>query len=991
MGSLFSETGKLDNQEIRKQILELTKKLKIQVNPKLIDTVIDEFWFHDFYNHFIGDKEYFKTLLKYLEKSEFKEFNRFDYYSFLFNKTIKKSEQESFYKLALFFEKRQTDRLELKNFDKKIKELGLTIKTYGVEVLKKKHLIKIEKVEEVEYCIWEHHSLTEFLVAKWLLEKENLIDEFVKLAILEQEGITAFKGSWVGVLRFLLESNKQKETIEWLLDFLEKFPDNFDDNLGELITFVIDKQNIQINSRIFKLIYEYYFKQLTWLPVWTRSNLSKFISAENYQRLKKDIKQWPKKTETFVKRGNVVAIIGGMLEGKHSLINKKEKDYWKKTLIKFAIKPNDDGNGVLQRHCFKALEYYKDENIIKQLEPLNLLGSTDSLLREAFIELCSSMPNSKVAINNLIEGLKNGSNIYARHGLYKITNQQAFVYFLKQISKDEVFLKEFLKHESIFDKAEGDQQILEKMEKWGKQNLVLLKKLFSSFLTAIERHEIDNSNFLQELAKIIGKLDKNFLFELIGKISKNKEDKTARDFYDLKNIFALLLTSNNLKNYIKEAKKFPKDVSRWAYDAIYIAKRVNGITGGLVYQKAIKLKVIKEVDHTSNQWEERDKKIEQDRLDQFVNFLEPAPGKYIIQVFKNYLQNTKEFDEFFKTKKGKLAKRRLIYLVKNEVLEKADPRKFKVKLAEPKNSGRFTWSQIASYYGDVLEVANIFNLNVSKYRQKIINFIPYCFSPSQVLNLVKEISDKEFSWVNKVFINPDDDRRYLTPSTYLYLIKQYADRDTKLKSVKKVLLSMIDDLDMEERNRMGAIESLTTLIDKKDIKTKEYLKKIKSKFNKPEFIKVIDDLLIQVFHDDGSINNRFKLLKQEIKFNRPVGGHSVGKDEMELDYLANAKPLIELKNKKYLPKFFDLLDYSFKFSQKLKTSKDKKDFAEYINYLWKIVTIFVDELKNKGSFKPLLRLEKWIENHKGYENLNWLAKRVVELRKSYINEIGIID
>ena len=478
MRNFFTEKGKLDNKIIRERIVNQAKKLNFSIKVSLVDEIVDQFWFHDFYNHFIADKKYFEILLKYLEKIEFKKFNRFNYYYFLFNKITKKSERDNFHKLALFFEKQQSDRLKPEGFNKLIKRLDLPVKTYRVEALTKRHLVKLEIVEEVEFVIWEHHTLTEFLVAEYLLQKENPIEEFKKLAILKQEGITAFKPSWSGVLRFLLESTKGVETLGWLLTFLETHSDNFDDKLGELIAFVVNNPDEKTKSRIFNLIYQTYFDQLIWIPVWTRSNLYKFIDKSSYKRLKLDIKKWKNKTETFVRRGNVVAIVGGMLEGKHPSINKTEKTFWKKTLIKFAIKPDDNGNGVLQRHCFKALEYYEDEQIIKQLEPLNLLESTDSLVRESFIELCSSIPSSKMAINNLIEGLKKGSDIYARHGLYKIDDQKAFVYFLKLITKDQIFLKEFLKHESIFDKQEGDKQIINKIKACFKNELQKRRLLF---------------------------------------------------------------------------------------------------------------------------------------------------------------------------------------------------------------------------------------------------------------------------------------------------------------------------------------------------------------------------------------------------------------------------------------------------------------------------------------------------------------------------------
>jgi len=995
MRNFFTETGKLDNNLIREKIISQAKKLNLPIRLSFVDQIIDEFWFHDFYNHFVADKVYFDFLLKYLEKNKFKEFNRFDYYSFLFNKIVKKSERENFQKLALFFEKQQTDRLKPSEFKKLIKKLSLPVKEYGIEALEKRHLIKIEKVEEIEYFIWKHHSLTEFLVAEYLLKKENTVKELIKLAVLEHEGVTAFKPSWSGVLRFLLESSEKNNVLDWLLTFLEQYPDNFDDNLGELITFIINKPDNKTKSRIFNLIYQYHFDELNWISVWIRNNLYKFIDKDSYKRLKIDIKKWKNKTETFVRRGNVVAIIDGMLKNNSLFINGEEKKFWKKTFIKFAIKPDDDGNGVLQRHCLKALGNYKDdEKVLKKIASVKLFDSSDSLVRDAFISLCGSMINFNIAIDYLIEGMKKGSYIYARHGLYLIKTKTSFKYFFTKISKDEQFLKAFLKHEKIFDKEEGDWQLLEMAKSLkGKTNLNLLKKVFFSFIKIEDFHHIENSEFIKQLVIIIRDQDKNFLFELIDQINLDDTDKTSRDFYDLKGIFALLLTPQNLNLYIKQTKKYSEKISRWAFNSIYVAKRINGKIGEMVYQKAIKLKHIQEIDTQPNKWEQRDKQIKEDRLKEFKRLLEPKPGKYFLDVFKYYLQNEKEFDEFFKTKDGVKAKKRLIKLIITEILEKVNPRDFKVKLSESKSSSQFTWSLLASYYGDVLEIANLFDLPTDKYRQQIIDFIPYCFSPSEVLNLIEDINDKDLIWVNKVMGDINNDKRYLIPGTYIYLLKEYSERGSKLTKASKTLLSIAKDKDIQDHQRISAIETLSIILNKSNSKERKDIIELRPKVKDVGLITAIDDLLIKVYQEKKAISRRFRKLRKPIKHDRrKIAGvvHTPSSGELEISYFAFAKPLIELNNEKYSQDFFKLLGYSFAALKELKTTKEKQGYWEYINYLWRIVIKFVDGLKSSGSFKPFLELEEQIEKYEGYENVNWLKHRIKELRKSYINEIGIL-
>ena len=65
-----------------------------------------------------------------------------------------------------------------------------------------------------------------------------------------------------------------------------------------------------------------------------------------------------------------------------------------------------------------------------------------------------------------------------------------------------------------------------------------------------------------------------------------------------------------------------------------------------------------------------------------------------------------------------------------------------------------------------------------------------------------------------------------------------------------------------------------------------------------------------------------------------------------------------------------------------------KGYREYVNYLWRIVIAYVENLKENGSFKPLLTLEDWVSKNAPERDSNWLKARISELRKVYINEIG---
>jgi len=746
-------------------------------------------------------------------------------------------------------------------------------------------------------------------------------------------------------------------------------------------------------KKIFELIYNSYFDRIVWLPVWARNRISKFVDAEFYKRLKEDIKEWSNTTETFVRRGNVVSIVEGLFEVESKLLAPHEKKFWENTLIEFANNPNDDGNGVLQRHSLSALAYFKDDKIIPLVAQKCFDETQDSLVRDEFIQFCiNTAPNSKPAIMYFIKGVKKGSTIYARHGLYKITAKKAIGYLLSKISKDEEFLKSFLKHESIFDKEGADKELIRNIKKQvGPKIIKELKKLIFTVFRIEVYYKEDQSNFLRQIAQLICKQYSGYIFEVLDDIkNENDEQKIDRLFYDSKEFLALLLTKDNVKQYFESLEGFPARTRNNAQYAVYAAKRINGDIGEQVYQEAVKLGFVQKVkeDKSLKYLERQETKRKQEIYDAFVKQLEPSPGKYNPGVFKYFLQNRKNIETQWEDKD----KKRLTKLAIEEGIRKINPRQFKVTIPD-KSTRRFSWSSVASYYGDVLQVVNSLAPDeVEEYKQQIIDFIPFAFSDdmSLILDLIPEVKDEDLTFVNKVMSNPKDDKRYLIPGSYIYMIGQYAKRGCKLKSVKSVLLSFIGDKDIPDYEQRAALENLAFFIDDSDKKTKAFLKDVFKKSEDKELSKTANALLITVYKDEDSINWRFTQLRTPIKFdkNRVEGiEHSVGPEERELDTLAFAKPLLNLQDEKYLPKFFDLLIYSFKV---VEGKRDKK-YWDYVNYLWRIVIAFIENLKEKGSFKPLLTLEDWASKHSGYENSNWLVARIRELRKVYIDSIGRIS
>jgi len=994
----INSDAKLKNPEIKKQILQYRYSLGFSPTDNLADDIIQQFWFHDFYNSLISDDVFLKHLLAYLDKRKPIKFGRFDFYSFLFDQVIKYGKNRLILqKIALAFEKLQLDALNPSEYIKLLTNASIPKGKFDILWMEKNHLGKIGKRDGEKLFIWEHHTLTEFLTAEYLLGQNNFLGEFQKLAILEQEGITAFKPSWSGVLRFLLESPRGSEVIEWIISFLKIHKENIDDNLSELLAFEDIDITDEIRKIIFDLIYDSYFERLVWLPVWTRNRLSNFIGKEAYARIKNDLREWSNETESFIRRANIVSIVEGLLEKESKLITAEEEKFWRKTLINFANNPNDSGNGVLQRHSLSALTYFKDEKLIPIVAQKCFEETQDSLIMDEFIQFCfKSDPNSKHTIDYLVKGIKKDSSIYARFGLYKITKRESIKYLLEKISKDDNFLKSFLHDESIFDKKDGDYQLIENIQKTlDKKILDLLKKTVFRIFRIPDYYQEEKSNFIKQTVLLINQEDKNFLFEVLGEIKESEDDtKALHLFFYYEETLALLLTSDNITLYFGKIKNFPKKVREHAVSVVYIAKQINGEIGKVVYDKSVNLKLVKPMDEKAANADEEQQQVKkkQEIYKNFLNFLEPSPGKYMTRVFQYFLQYRKEIEEQWDDKN----KKRLIQLAVDDNIKKIDPKEFKVTIPD-KNIRQFNWSSTASYYGDLLSVVKILAPEeIEKHRQEIINFIPYAFSDdmSLIMDLVEEIKDKDLAFVNKVMGDKKDDSRYLIPGTYIYLVGHYAKKGCKLQSTKPILRSFIGDKYIPDYEQEAALELLSFFIDDSDIETKEFLNNI---FNDEEvngqktiLAKAANAVLIMVFKDDKAIDWRFDQLKTPLKFNHhklEAGiAHFVGPEEEELDTLAFAKPLIQLQEAKYLPKFLDILQYSIEYAK-----KNGKEILWFTNYLWRIVISFVDNLKSNGSFEPLKILESFININKNEKNINWLRARIIALRISYVNNIGKVN
>src|SRR3990167_6429701 len=237
--SLFFDEKRYSNQEILKMLREAKWPSGYKPSGELIDNIVKEFWLYDYWVNLISDPVFYRFLYDFLYEKMVETFYRPDFYDYFFRKILSKYfkglklelNYVALQKVGLIFEKFQTDTISLDKYDKLIKKIYGGYFIFSSEWLVDNKLASIvvdEKNPDQKNLKWAHHSLTEYLTAEYILKQKNPIKEAEKLMVIKQEGITAFKPSWTGVLSFLLESELREKFILWAVSFSKEYTDTLD-------------------------------------------------------------------------------------------------------------------------------------------------------------------------------------------------------------------------------------------------------------------------------------------------------------------------------------------------------------------------------------------------------------------------------------------------------------------------------------------------------------------------------------------------------------------------------------------------------------------------------------------------------------------------------------------------------------------------------------------------------------------------------------------
>lgn len=874
-------------------------------------------------------------------------------------------------KLALIMEIYQANEISkdelMSFFDDTKSTLTLSLLAQiTIETFYDKSLIK----DNIQTISFENPEFQEYLASKELMRLGRL--EKTLYDIVVDKELQEIHPSWFNTLGFLLE--QRQDLLDKILNFgFKETKLVIDDEYSKLLLKLnYEKVNEETRRAIFKEILTHYQeREGLWLELDIAEGLSYFYDSTLSDFLKSWIDGRKHKQRLLVKRGNVASIIYFLLKNKS--LGYQDQRYWKKKLINFANDENE--NGVLQRRSLYALSEFKDHLLIKKVE--NAWRHRDELVQRAFLSFCyKTDSNCELSIKYFVEGTIQGF-LEARYGIWEISDKKGIKRFLRFLKDDMLFLQHFLEKESIFRDQDGKiaqniKVVLD--EEIAKLALDVLIKAFESKYT----YHAVSSNFIKSLTLLLKEHDSNFLFKLISRIKK--ADKLKANIFTFQNVFASVLEKNQVKRFINELLQIPKSkrLALWTLQQIKISDRKQRKE---IYKEGRK--------YLKKEYEEFEKFAQKERLQksesqeetvykEFQLKLEPEKGKYDPGVFRFYIKNK----EILEGKITEIEKKRIINLMTESVFEKFDPKEgyriFKINRRDS-NTTNFTWHAWNPIFADCIKLASLLKVDVSKYRQKIINFIPFAYYEDRkaIFKLIKGVKAKELKYVLSIY-KSDSDLKLFQPESFIKFVKEY-----KLKEATPFIEEFIKEEALSVYNRIEALRLIESLKPNKSFLEKIFKEYKVSEDESFQLSETANQLLIENYKDIKAISWRFNQLKERIfEFEEPRGAHWVGPQESELREKRLATPLIELKDISYINKFLDLLDFSFK-----KINENKR-YWSYVQYLWQIAFQYFDNLKFTRSYEPIKQLENFLQNNLNSDYSNWFKEKLKQLKRSYIVYIG---
>lgn len=832
------------------------------------------------------------------------------------------------------------------------------------------HSILRNNIETIEF---DNSEFQEYLAAKEISRMPDPNRAAFGFAV--DPDVKEIYSTWFNTLTFLVDM--QPDLLGQLVDFSGiRTTDTFkvmDDGFLIFLSrvnphFVLP----DLRRELFKTAISYHTRAGQWLPGELTSALPGFFDSSLEDFLKSAITEAEPKTGSarFVPLGNISYVVAYLLKEGAQL----DKTFWREKLLTYVADTNE--NGVLQRHALLALEYFNDPTIIDDLPSPT---TPDELVSQGFLSTYKELnPDHPKSVDAFIRAQKH-NDIHGRYGILALTKSDSLKTFLKKFVEDPDLRREFLDDSRIFN--DKDQEIVDHIAAVLDNEIKeLIKQALVAGVDHHVAHSAGGSNFLMGLWKLMRSDNPDFVTEMISRIKSTPDAKNG--LYWALPFFAQIMQEEDVPKYIDEMIAINEKWS--AFSTMQNVKLLSKRPDAEKIYEAGRSKLSDDY----KAWEERLKQpdthiIERNEgmLKEFQGLLEPSPGQFSYGVFDFYNDHKDTLDPLI-TKKNR---NRLAELITGTIFKFIDPAKHELKItAVHDGSKTYTTSSGIHAFGEALITAKHLNIDITPFRQHIIDFIPFAYTePLRVLfELVKNITPSEMVGVMNVYKLKQSDLWRHMPSSFVEAVEQF-----HISEAVPVLREFVKEAQWDAYVREHALKVADALApDPVFLKEIDTLYKA-SVDEKEKKLSDIANALLIINHGDGeAVRLRLgEISRRATAFQRTTGAgaHFVGDVEEEIHFGKTfAKPLMDLKYAGYEEEYLKLLD------EAMDVWSRGVQFQDYAGYMWGIVYAYFDNLKEKRSYAPLRLLEKKIAEMKSRDGANWLAARMMNLRRSYLAYLG---
>lgn len=844
-------------------------------------------------------------------------------------------------KLALIMEIYQSNEISYQDFvtfldDARSNILINLINNLSIEELLSKNIL----VREGDKILFEERSLQEFLAGCELIRIGNQKTVF-DLTVSEE--LLEINPSWINTTSFYLD--KQNDLLDKVIAFsfsnnpdLASIPNSYNEILTR-VSFAGLKSEQKVN--IFKQIVSNYNNIGIWIdiPVAKRlsslyeKNLSGFLK-EIYEKYKTD-----DLLSSSVIKGNVIFLIGVLQE--KELLSGDEIDYWKDRAIELV---NLSSNAVVIRHSLWTLRKFGDASVIpKVTKPKD---STDGLVAEAFLFLCAELdPNNSV--DYFFEAYSSSDinkKVAANTGISNLSSPEALKKFLGKAAINQQFQHDL---DSFMDRYGKLFESLEKV--WDEEITGLTLDLV---VVLCKSHYYERRSF-EKVTDIIFKHGENALPKLLNRV---KTDSDEHLIYDLKEVFIKVLNDQNIDSFIEFLKETsPKE---WVIYRLAESIYYRDTTKKEIYDKLKALypdtfeRFEKAIQEHQEEYTSRDELVHKD----FTNYLEE---KYT-DIFDLYNENKDLLSK--KITSNDLEKLKVFTV---DVLDKIDSSKFNVSNMSFREDGSVErWNESSSIHilADALVTANILAIDLSPYRQKMVDLLNFLHSSeSETFKLVLQALGPLSKSEKEQLLNKLENPNYINLRSYLEFIKHY-----KLSESVNTLKKWLSD---EHIRDFEAVEVLEVIIS-----FEADCQFLKGLFNshKGALKEKANEFLITYCKDEEAINWRIEEIKNRKAKSPEERGSPIFWGEPFEENLGNA--LISSNLDIPSVKWIDLIDYSYQIEL------EDKEYHAYSEYLR---TLSIKGLDAKRSLDAVESLQRFIKS-KNYTGINWLNYHLDNIKRNYL-------